>query len=155
MVRIFIFLGRLFMKNPSHLYTMFCYKGFTNYLWSRIKKKSAYKFWYFQGSAISISTTTNVTLDAPMEKINLHMREGGILPLQQPNTTTYVSRQGGFELRAAICSKTGTAEGSLYWDDGDTIGKTREKRWLPHHSSLSILCLQKYKFLTTLLMSNT
>ncbi|PIK56458.1 putative lysosomal alpha-glucosidase-like [Apostichopus japonicus] len=80
--------------------------------------------WYdfYNGSAISISTTANVTLDAPMEKINLHMREGGILPLQQPNTTTYVSRQGGFELRAAICSKTGTAEGSLYWDDGDTIG---------------------------------
>lgn len=78
---------------------------------------------YFQGSAITMTETAKVTLDAPMEKINLHIREGSILPLQQPNTTTYASRKNGFELRAAVSPKTGTANGYLYWDDGDTIGK--------------------------------
>lgn len=63
-----------------------------------------------------------VALDAPIQRINVHIREGSILPLQEPNTTTYASRKNGFELRAAINSRTGKAEGSLFWDDGDSLG---------------------------------
>lgn len=80
--------------------------------------------WYdfYNGSLILMAQTGNITLDAPLEKINLHIHEGSILPLQEPNTTTYVSRGNGFELRAAISPKTGSAKGALYYDDGDSIG---------------------------------
>lgn len=95
--------------------------------------------WYdfYNGSAITMTETAKVTLDAPMEKINLHIREGSILPLQQPNTTTYASRKNGFELRAAVSPKTGTANGYLYWDDGDTIGAYENGEYIFHQFSLA------------------
>lgn len=81
-----------------------------------------------------------------MDKVNLHLREGSILPLQKPNTTTYASRQNGFELRAAINSNTGNATGSLYWDDGDDIGKKknfvlhRRRVEVPLHTNVKYIC---------------
>ncbi|KAJ8037783.1 Lysosomal alpha-glucosidase [Holothuria leucospilota] len=95
--------------------------------------------WYdfYNGTALLATKTQNFTLDAPLDKINLHLREGSILPLQKPNTTTYASRKNGFELRAAINSKTGNATGSLYWDDGDSIGSLESGDFFSLSFSLS------------------
>ena len=45
--------------------------------------------WYdfYDGSRIQ-GNGTNVTLDAPMDKINLHVRGGSIIPMQDPALTT-------------------------------------------------------------------
>uniref|UniRef100_A0A8C9WNQ5 Alpha glucosidase 2 n=1 Tax=Scleropages formosus TaxID=113540 RepID=A0A8C9WNQ5_SCLFO len=61
-----------------------------------------------------------VKLQAPLDKINVHLREGAVIPTQRPNTTLWVSSGQPLHL---ICSLTdeGTAAGDLFWDDGETI----------------------------------
>lgn len=41
---------------------------------------------FYNGSRIE--STGNVTLDAPLDKINLHMRGGHVIPMQEPALTT-------------------------------------------------------------------
>ncbi|KAK3090595.1 hypothetical protein FSP39_012987 [Pinctada imbricata] len=63
----------------------------------------------------------NVTLTASLDKINLHISGGSIIPMQEPGLTTSDSRQNGFKLLIAL-NTTGEASGDLFWDDGETIG---------------------------------
>ncbi|XP_049723331.1 sucrase-isomaltase, intestinal [Elephas maximus indicus] len=58
--------------------------------------------------------------DAPFDKINLHVRGGYILPCQDPAQNTYFSRQNYMNLIVAA-DDNHTAQGSLFWDDGETI----------------------------------
>ncbi|XP_060067005.1 lysosomal alpha-glucosidase-like [Ylistrum balloti] len=60
-------------------------------------------------------------LPAPIDHINLHVRGGYILPMQEPALTTTDSRKNPLSLLVAL-NETGMAHGSLFWDDGDTIG---------------------------------
>jgi len=64
---------------------------------------------------------SNETLPSPIEVINLHIRGGEIIPLQEPSYTTYESRQNPFSLIVPFESSTGTANGTLYIDDGDSL----------------------------------
>lgn len=61
------------------------------------------------------------TLDAPLDTIPLMIRGGSVLPGQKPAVTTTDSRKNGFNLLIALDQK-GTAQGELYWDDGDSLG---------------------------------
>nr|XP_006826059.1 PREDICTED: maltase-glucoamylase, intestinal-like [Saccoglossus kowalevskii] len=64
---------------------------------------------------------TTVTLDAPMDYIPLHVRGGYVIPTQEPNTTTTLSRQNSFGMIVALGSgQLNEATGSLFWDDGDS-----------------------------------
>uniref|UniRef100_A0A8D2QC49 P-type domain-containing protein n=1 Tax=Zonotrichia albicollis TaxID=44394 RepID=A0A8D2QC49_ZONAL len=65
---------------------------------------------------------SHVTVSAPLNKIPLYIRGGNILPQQAPATTTTESRLNPFELLIAL-DEQGEASGSLFWDDGDSIGK--------------------------------
>ncbi|XP_077389106.1 lysosomal alpha-glucosidase [Festucalex cinctus] len=65
-------------------------------------------------------------LSAPLDIINIHVREGHILPQQEPALTTTVSRRNPFFLTVAL-SAGGLAQGDLFWDDGDSID-TFQKR---------------------------
>ena len=62
----------------------------------------------------------NLTLDAPLGKINVAIRGGTILPILPPKQTTTQLRQQNFTLLCALNEK-GLASGKLYWDDGDTF----------------------------------
>ncbi|XP_032101096.1 maltase-glucoamylase, intestinal-like [Sapajus apella] len=65
------------------------------------------------------------TLPAPLDHINLHVRGGYILPWQEPALNTHLSRQKFMGFKIALDDE-GTAEGWLFWDDGqsiDTYGK--------------------------------
>lgn len=64
-----------------------------------------------------------VNLDAPLEFINLHIRGGYILPTQDPALNTMLSRENPFGLIVAL-SGSYSAEGGMYYDDGDSVGKT-------------------------------
>nr|KAG5697586.1 hypothetical protein BaRGS_019807 [Batillaria attramentaria] len=60
-----------------------------------------------------------VTLDTPLDKFNLHVRGGHVIPWQTPALTTYESRQNPMGLIVAL-DGSGVAEGDLYWDDGES-----------------------------------
>ncbi|XP_074081090.1 LOW QUALITY PROTEIN: lysosomal alpha-glucosidase-like [Macrotis lagotis] len=61
------------------------------------------------------------TLSAPLEVINIHLRAGYILPLQDPGLTTTESRNKPMTLIVAL-TPSGMAQGELFWDDGETLG---------------------------------
>uniref|UniRef100_A0A672PVR0 P-type domain-containing protein n=1 Tax=Sinocyclocheilus grahami TaxID=75366 RepID=A0A672PVR0_SINGR len=63
-----------------------------------------------------------VDMDTPLEKINLHLRAGHILPLQKLENNTHYSRQNTLGLIVAL-NDGGEAKGSLFWDDGEGIGE--------------------------------
>uniref|UniRef100_G1SKM6 Sucrase-isomaltase, intestinal n=1 Tax=Oryctolagus cuniculus TaxID=9986 RepID=G1SKM6_RABIT len=58
--------------------------------------------------------------NTPYDAINLHVRGGHILPCQEPARTTFLSRQKYMKLIVAA-DDNHMAQGSLFWDDGDTI----------------------------------
>uniref|UniRef100_A0A674DQY7 Lysosomal alpha-glucosidase n=1 Tax=Salmo trutta TaxID=8032 RepID=A0A674DQY7_SALTR len=59
-------------------------------------------------------------LPAPLDTINVHVREGHIIPQQEPGLTTSASRSNPFLLMVAL-SAGGWAWGDLFWDDGDSL----------------------------------
>ncbi|KAJ8686732.1 hypothetical protein QAD02_022526 [Eretmocerus hayati] len=86
-------------------------------------------FWYnYYSMESSFSVGKNVTLDAPLDTIPLHVRGGCILPAQEPSTTTTLSRQKPFNLLVAL-DERGRAKGELYWDDGDSLDSIENKQF--------------------------
>jgi len=78
--------------------------------------------WYEFPSGVQVTTVGQfVNLDTPIEKINVHVRGGYIIPMQIPGENLILGRGNPFQLLVAL-SSTGTASGNLYWDDGDSIG---------------------------------
>jgi alpha-glucosidase len=68
----------------------------------------------------------NVTLAAPLEHINIHVRGGAILPLQEPQMTTAATRKSAYSLLVAL-DDCGEASGSLYLDDGESLAPPATK----------------------------
>jgi lysosomal alpha-glucosidase len=61
-----------------------------------------------------------IQLDAPLEKINVAVRGGSILPILPPKTTTTETRKQNFTLLVAL-NDNESANGELFWDDGDSL----------------------------------
>nr|XP_004569114.1 lysosomal alpha-glucosidase isoform X1 [Maylandia zebra] len=74
---------------------------------------------YYTGNCVT-SKGEELQLSAPLDKINLHLREGSIIPTQAPNLTLWVSTGQPLHLVSAL-SQDGSASGDLFWDDGETI----------------------------------
>uniref|UniRef100_A0A7N6BX32 P-type domain-containing protein n=1 Tax=Anabas testudineus TaxID=64144 RepID=A0A7N6BX32_ANATE len=74
---------------------------------------------YYTGDSVS-SKGEELRLGAPLDKINLHLREGTVIPTQTPNLTLWVSSGQPLHLVSAL-SGDGSATGDLFWDDGETI----------------------------------
>lgn len=62
-----------------------------------------------------------LTLEAPLDTINVHLRAGYIVPLQGPSLTTTESRKQPMALAVALTA-SGQACGELFWDDGESLG---------------------------------
>ena len=62
-----------------------------------------------------------VNLSTPIQKINVHVRGGFIIPMQIPGANLILGRGNPFELLVAL-SSSNSASGNLFWDDGDSIG---------------------------------
>ncbi|KAG8565064.1 hypothetical protein GDO81_012695 [Engystomops pustulosus] len=60
------------------------------------------------------------TLPTPLDAINTHIRGGYIIPTQRPGMTTEETRKNDLQLLVAL-SADGSAQGDLYWDDGDSL----------------------------------
>ncbi|XP_026269884.2 sucrase-isomaltase, intestinal isoform X2 [Urocitellus parryii] len=76
-------------------------------------------FDYYTGEDIGFRGK-NSTFPTDWDKINLHVRGGYILPCQEPAQNTFYSRKNFMKLIVAADDNQ-TAQGSLFWDDGDTI----------------------------------
>ncbi|RVE75910.1 hypothetical protein OJAV_G00003470 [Oryzias javanicus] len=74
---------------------------------------------YYTGDPLP-SKGEEVRLQAPLDKINLHLREGSVIPTQAPNLTLWVSTGQPLHLICAL-SDEGSAHGDLFWDDGESI----------------------------------
>lgn len=74
---------------------------------------------YFTGDSVR-SEGEELRLQAPLDKINLHLREGSIIPSQTPNLTLWVSSGQPLHLVSAL-SDDGSASGDLFWDDGESM----------------------------------
>uniref|UniRef100_A0A8C3M4N7 Uncharacterized protein n=1 Tax=Geospiza parvula TaxID=87175 RepID=A0A8C3M4N7_GEOPR len=77
--------------------------------------------WYdfYTGSSVN-SSGEMLKMSAPLEHLNLHIREGSILPTQKPGTTTEATRGNPLRLIVALSSHA-TAWGDLFWDDGESL----------------------------------
>jgi len=70
-----------------------------------------------------ISQGERVTLDAPFETIPIHYLGGHVVALHSPRYTTYETQQTDFSLIVAL-DTYGVARGTLYLDDGISLGLT-------------------------------
>ncbi|GFO10263.1 lysosomal alpha-glucosidase [Plakobranchus ocellatus] len=78
--------------------------------------------WYdfYSGQKVIIKSGQFLPLPAEFDHINLHIRGGNILPMQEPAVTTTISRKKPFWLLVSL-GLNQTANGQLFWDDGDSI----------------------------------
>ena len=65
-------------------------------------------------------------LPTPVDHIQVHVRGGYIIPMQQPAMTTAASRNNPFSLLVALDSG-GSAVGDMYLDDGESLNSTQYK----------------------------
>ncbi|KAI4891742.1 hypothetical protein NFI96_028027 [Prochilodus magdalenae] len=70
-----------------------------------------------------------LSIPTPLDKINLHIRGGYILPTQKPENNTFYSRKNPLGLIAAL-GDDGAARGSLFWDDGEGIDTVKNGKYL-------------------------
>lgn len=78
--------------------------------------------WYdwYTLQAVEAQAQENVTLSAPLEHINVHVRGGSILPLQEPGYTTAETRNNSWSI-LVVLDANGQANGDLYLDDGESL----------------------------------
>ncbi|XP_055452485.1 sucrase-isomaltase, intestinal [Psammomys obesus] len=76
-------------------------------------------FNYHTGEDIKVRGQHQV-FPAPFDEINLHVRGGYILPCQEPSRNTHLSRKNPMKLIVAADDNQ-MAQGTLFWDDGETI----------------------------------
>ncbi|XP_040830836.1 sucrase-isomaltase, intestinal [Ochotona curzoniae] len=76
-------------------------------------------FNYHDGTDIGVRGQF-VDFHTPYEAINLHVRGGHILPCQEPAQNSVISRTNYMKLIVAADDDQ-TAQGTLFWDDGDSI----------------------------------
>uniref|UniRef100_A0A8C1UIE8 alpha-glucosidase n=1 Tax=Cyprinus carpio TaxID=7962 RepID=A0A8C1UIE8_CYPCA len=76
---------------------------------------------YVHGAVVGVRGQF-MNMDTPLSKINLHVRGGHVLPWQKPENNTHYSRLNPLGLLVAL-DDGGSAHGSLFWDDGEGIGR--------------------------------
>ncbi|KAK6195135.1 hypothetical protein SNE40_000621 [Patella caerulea] len=74
---------------------------------------------YTSGEEIMVTGTTH-SLYTPIDKFNLHIRGGHVIPWQEPATTTFESRKNPMGIIIAL-DENYLANGELFLDDGESL----------------------------------
>ncbi|GFO23423.1 lysosomal alpha-glucosidase, partial [Plakobranchus ocellatus] len=111
-----------FMWNDQLLVSPVLTQGATS-VKAFIPKDTFYDF--YTGRPL-IGQGENVTLEAGLDTIPVHIRAGSILPLLPPTQRTDDSRNEKFIITVAN-APDGLATGQLYWDDGESNDSIRKK----------------------------
>lgn len=111
-----------FLVGPSVLITPVLEKGATSVkgVFPGIGDGTRWYDWYTLQEVKGVNPSENVTMAAPLEHINVHIRGGSIIPMQQPAYTTAQNRANPYSLLVALDNDE-NATGSLYLDDGKSI----------------------------------
>ncbi|KAJ9620482.1 hypothetical protein H2203_007688 [Taxawa tesnikishii (nom. ined.)] len=110
-----------FMLGPSLLITPVLQPNvnYTQGVFPGIAEGELWYDWYTL-QPMQVQPQENLTLDAPLTHINVHVRGGSVLPLQLPGNTTATTKNNPYSLLIAL-DKNGEAAGSLYLDDGVSL----------------------------------
>ncbi|GKT64856.1 glycoside hydrolase family 31 protein [Colletotrichum tofieldiae] len=113
---------RQFLLGPAVLVTPCLEQGASTVdgVFPGISKGTVWYDWYNQSAITGVSSGQNVTIDAPLGHIPVYIRGGYVIPTQEPGLTTTESRSNPWGLLVALDGK-GTATGSLYVDDGESL----------------------------------
>jgi len=109
------------MLGDSLMITPVLVQGATtvNGVFPGVGKGEVWYDWYTQ-SAVNVSANQNLTIDAPLGHIPVYIRGNSVLPLQEAALTTRDARTTPWSLITAL-SLNGTATGSVYIDDGESL----------------------------------
>jgi alpha-glucosidase len=113
---------RQFLLGPALLVTPVLNQGAVSVdgVFPGIGKDTRWFDWYSGQEVTGVSPGANVTIQAPLGHIPLHVRGGYVLPTQEPGYTTTDSRKGAWSVIVALDS-AGSATGTLYLDDGYSL----------------------------------
>ena len=113
---------RQFFLGPAILVTPVLDQGATSVdgVFPGSGKGTVYYDWYTRSAVAGVGPRENVTIPAPLGHIPVYIRGGNVLPVQEPALTTRDSRKNPWGLLVAL-SPEGTASGSLYIDDGESV----------------------------------
>jgi hypothetical protein len=76
--------------------------------------------WYTHEKIVDAEKGLFIKLDAPLNKIPVHVRGGYVVPIQTPHTTVHKTSQGPMSVLVAL-DENALAKGVLYHDDGKSI----------------------------------
>ena len=112
---------RQFFLGPAILVTPVLEQGATSVdgVFPGAGKGAVYYDWYTQ-SRVNASAGQNMTIPAPLGHIPVYIRGGHVLPTQEPALVTRDARKNPWGLLVALGTE-GTASGSLYIDDGESL----------------------------------
>ena len=117
-----------FLLGPSLLVTPVLEPGVTTVkgVFPGIGEGTRWFDWYTFKEVKDVQSQENTTMAAPLEHINLHIRGGSILALQEPGNTASATRKNSYSLIVAPDIHD-SAVGSLYLDDGESFQPTETK----------------------------
>jgi len=112
---------RQFLLGPSIMVTPVLEPGATTVdgVFPGIGKGECWYDWYTQ-AAVNATMGQNMTINAPLGHIPVYIRGGSVIPTQEPAMTTRDARKNPWGVIAAL-NLEGTASGSLYIDDGESV----------------------------------